>query len=74
MHYTLGPEPAASPPHISSPAPSLQVHYTMSKSMEGYFQEAGRAGRDDKPSNCIVFYAPKDKSRVMNLIRMGEAA
>lgn len=50
----------------------MQVHYTLSKSIEGYFQEAGRAGRDGLPSECIIFYAPRDRSRVVNLIRMGE--
>ncbi len=50
----------------------LQVHYTLSKSMEGYFQEAGRAGRDGKLSKCMVFYSARDKSRILNMIRMGE--
>lgn len=48
------------------------MHYTLSKSLEGYFQEAGRAGRDGKPSNCVIFYAARDIPRIMNIIRNGE--
>ena len=47
------------------------VHYTLSKSLEGYFQEAGRAGRDGLKSECVIFFAIRDTSRIVNMIRHG---
>ena len=52
---------------IDKPDVRLVVHADIPGSLENYFQEAGRAGRDCEPAQCVLLYAPDDVERQFGL-------
>eukprot|EP00736_Rhodelphis_marinus_P012800 Rmarinus@m.29480 len=53
---------------INKPDIRLVVHYGLCKTLEEYYQQIGRAGRDGGKARCVMFYAQSDFSKVENLI------
>jgi ATP-dependent DNA helicase RecQ len=56
---------------IDRPDVRLVVHYAMPGTLEAYYQEAGRAGRDGDPAQAVLLYAPQDRALQEWFIRTG---
>lgn len=54
---------------IDKPDVRFIIHYDVPKSLEGYYQETGRSGRDGMEGDCVLFYNPKDTEKLEKFLK-----
>jgi len=57
---------------INKPNVRFVLHYDLPRSIESYYQETGRAGRDGMPAEALLLFDEKDAARIRNWIAMGD--